>query len=100
MNESKTEVVLERIGLMPMPIDLYVTYEDGSEESYYIPLQMMRGEKPNPYPSLKRVVLKDWAWAFPEYTFEIDNGKKVKTMKIDVSQRMADIDLENNTFEQ
>jgi hypothetical protein len=100
MNENKTQVVLERKGLMPMPIDLFVTYEDGSEESYYIPLQMMRGEKPNPYPNLKRVVLRDWAWAFPEYTFEIDNGKKVKTMRIDVSQRMADIDLENNTFEQ
>ena len=100
MTENKTQVVLERKGLMPMPIDLFVTYEDGSEESYYIPLQMMRGEKPNPYPNLKRVVLRDWAWAFPEYAFEIDNGKKVKNMKIDVSQRMADIDLENNTFEQ
>ena len=100
MNDNKTQVVLERKGLMPMPIDLFVTYEDGSEESFYIPLQMMRGEKPNPYPSLKRVVLKDWAWAFPEYSFEIDNGKKVTNMKIDVSERMADIDLENNTFEQ
>jgi len=100
MTENKTQVVLERKGLMPMPIDLFVTYEDGSEESFYIPLQMMRAEKPNPYPSFNRVVLKDWAWAFPEYTFEIDNGKKVKNMKIDASQRMADIDLENNTFEE
>ena len=41
---GKTKVTLERIGLMPMPIDLYVTYEDGSQESFYIPLQMMRGE--------------------------------------------------------
>jgi hypothetical protein len=100
VSDDKTQVVLERKGLMPMPIDLFVTYEDGSEESFYIPLQMMRGEKPNPYPSLKRSVLKDWAWAFPEYSFEIDNGKKVKNMKIDVSERMADVDLENNTFEQ
>ncbi|MGK0176081.1 MAG: aminopeptidase N, partial [Ulvibacter sp.] len=100
MSENKTQVVLERKGLMPMPIDLFVTYEDGSEESYYIPLQMMRGEKPNPYPDLNRIVLRDWAWAFPEYAFEIDNGKKVKNMKIDVSQRMADINLENNTFEE
>jgi hypothetical protein len=99
VSDDKTQVVLERKGLMPMPIDLFVTYEDGSEESFYIPLQMMRGEKPNPYPSLKRSVLKDWAWAFPEYSFEIDNGKKVKNMKIDVSERMADVDLENNTFE-
>tara|TARA_R110002110_G_scaffold49502_16_gene146938 strand:- start:1950 stop:3782 length:1833 start_codon:yes stop_codon:yes gene_type:complete len=100
MSEHKTKVVLERKGLMPMPIDLFVTYEDGSEESFYIPLQMMRGEKPNPYPNVKRIVLKDWAWAFPEYSFEIDNGKKVKYIKIDASERIADIDLDNNTFEQ
>lgn len=96
--EDVTVVVLARIGLMPMPIDLYVTYEDGSQESFYIPLQMMRGEKPNPYPNLTRIVLSDWAWAYPEYVFEINNGKKVKNMMIDASQRMADINPENNVF--
>ena len=96
--EETTVVVLARLGLMPMPIDLYVTYEDGSQESFYIPLQMMRGEKPNPYPNLKRVVLSDWAWAYPEYIFEINNGKKVKNMMIDASQKMADINPENNIF--
>ncbi|HBL79952.1 MAG TPA: peptidase M1, partial [Aequorivita sp.] len=29
---ESTKITLERIGLMPMPIDLYVTYEDGSQE--------------------------------------------------------------------
>ncbi len=95
---TKTKVTLERIGLMPMPIDLYVTYEDGSQESFYIPLQMMRGEKENPFPGLQREVLKDWAWAYPTYEFEISNGKKVKNMMIDASQRMADINPENNVF--
>jgi hypothetical protein len=100
LSEDKTQVILERKGLMPMPVDLFVTYEDGTQESYYIPLQMMRGEKPNPYPNLQRVVLTDWPWAFPEYIFEIDNGKKVKNITIDISKRMADIDPDNNTFEQ
>lgn len=95
---GKTKVTLERIGLMPMPIDLYVTYEDGSQESFYIPLQMMRGEKDNPYPIFKRTVLKDWAWAYPTYSFEISNEKKVKNMMIDASLLMADIDLENNVY--
>jgi hypothetical protein len=95
---NSTKVTLARIGLMPMPIDLYVTYEDGSQESFYIPLQMMRGEKPNPFPNLTRTVLSDWAWAYPEYVFEISNGKKVKNMMIDASQRMADINPENNIF--
>jgi hypothetical protein len=99
-NGDATQVTLARNGLMPMPIDLYVTYEDGTLESFYIPLQMMRGEKSNPYPNLNRFVLKDWTWSNPEYVFEINNGKKVKNMMIDVSQRMADINSENNIFEQ
>ncbi len=95
---ENTKITLERIGLMPMPIDLYVTYEDGSQELFYIPLRMMWGEKPNPFTELKRTVLEDWAWAYPTYTFEIKNGKKVKNMMIDATQRMADVNLENNTY--
>ncbi len=96
---ENTKVTLERIGLMPMPIDLYVTYEDDSQELFYIPLRMMWGEKPNPFTDLKRTVLVDWPWAYPTYTFEIKNGKKVKNMMIDATRRMADINQENNIYE-
>ncbi|HAV54683.1 MAG TPA: peptidase M1, partial [Aequorivita sp.] len=96
---ESTKITLERIGLMPMPIDLYVTYEDGSQELFYIPLRMMWGEKPNPFTELKRTVLEDWPWAYPTYTFEIKNGKKVKNMMIDATRRMADINQENNIWE-
>ena len=96
---SGTAITLERIGLMPMPIDLYVTYEDGSQELFYIPLRMMWGEKPNPFSNLERTTLPDWPWAFPTYTFEINNGKKVKNMMIDATRRMADINPENNIWE-
>ena len=40
------EITIERVGKMPMPIDLEVTYKDGTKELFNIPLQMMRGEKP------------------------------------------------------
>ncbi len=98
-NGQKTEITLERIGLMPMPIDLYVTYEDGSQELFYIPLRMMWGEKPNPFSNLKRTVLADWAWAYPTYTFTVENGKKIKNMMIDATARLADINPENNIWE-
>jgi aminopeptidase N len=88
--ENKT-IILERIGLMPMPIDLSVTYIDGTKEEFYIPLQMMRGEKPT-----SATVVDDWAWAMPTYTFEA--SKAVKSIEIDSSQMMADINRENNTF--
>ncbi|MDC8005117.1 M1 family metallopeptidase [Aureisphaera galaxeae] len=94
-----TKVTLQRIGLMGMPIDVYAEFEDGSKASYYIPLQMMRGEKTNPTPDIDRVVLKDWAWAYPTYEFEIPTNKKVKRLVIDPSKLMADIAPENNTYE-
>lgn len=95
---NKTTVSLERIGLMPMPIEVEVKYDDDSEEVYYIPLQMMRKDKSNPNPSQKWTVLSDWAWANPSYEFVIDNGKKVKSVTIDSQRMMADIDLENNSY--
>lgn len=82
-------ITLERIGLMPMPIDLKVTYNDGSFEDFYIPLQMMRGEKPT-----NATIIKDWAWAYPTYTFK--TSKTVKSVEIDPSGLMADIDATNN----
>lgn len=99
LEENKTIVTLERIGLMPMPIDLYVIYEDDTQELFYIPLRMMWGEKPNPYINLKRTTLPDWAWAYPNYVFEIKNGKKPKTILIDATQRMADINWDNNMWQ-
>ncbi len=95
---SSTTVLLERRGLMPMPIDLMVTYQDGSLEFFYIPLQMMRAEKPNPYPDVPNTILDDWAWAFQEYQFTIPHGKPIKKIEIDPSKLMADIHLGNNVF--
>jgi len=96
---SNTKVTLERIGLMPMPIDILVVYKDGTQETFYAPLRAMRGEKENPYPNLKRTVLADWAWAYPSYEFQIAKPKEsIKAIVIDPSQLMADIHLENNSF--
>lgn len=86
-----SKITLERIGQMPMPIDVEVVYTDGSSENFNIPLRMMRGEKPT---SAK--VLEDWTWAHPTYTFDV--AKPVKSVTIDKSGLMADINLENNTF--
>ena len=47
-NGDKTTVSLERIGRMPMPIDLLVEYTDGTMESFYVPLRQMHFEKENP----------------------------------------------------
>ncbi|MBD0823299.1 M1 family metallopeptidase [Aestuariibaculum marinum] len=82
-------ITLERIGLMPMPLDLTVTYTDGTTEDFYIPLQMMRGEKPT-----TATIAPDWAWAYPVYTLKAN--KAVKSVQIDPKELMADINKENN----
>ncbi|MFT7351493.1 MAG: hypothetical protein ACI9XR_001243 [Flavobacterium sp.] len=97
---QKTGISLERIGRMPMPIDLLVEYTDGSIESFYIPLRMMGYEKENPTPEIKRTILKDWTWGNPNYFFELDKPKSsIKKITIDPSGLMADVKRDNNSYE-
>ena len=49
-----------------MPIDVAVTYADGTTEDFNIPLRMMRGNKPT-----DATVIEDWAWAHPTYSFSV-----------------------------
>jgi len=75
-----------------MPIDVSITYVDGSTENFYIPLSMMHGEK-----TTDATLIKNWSWAHPTYTFPV--SKEVKKVEIDPSQLMADIERGNNVFE-
>ncbi|MEM6720342.1 MAG: M1 family metallopeptidase [Bacteroidota bacterium] len=90
---SGNNVILERIGLMPMPIDITIKYTDGSSEEFYIPLRMMRGEKPT-----TATLKADWAWAYPTYTLE--TNKAIQSVEIDPSGLMADVNKENNVAQQ
>ena len=95
---ESTLISLERIGRMPMPIDLLVEYADGTKESFYVPLRMMSYEKSNPNPDSKRTVLNDWTWGNQNYNFTI-NKTNVAKVTIDSSGLMADVKRENNVFE-
>jgi len=95
---DKTVVTLERIAPMPMPMDVVVEYTDGSKEMFYAPLRIMRGEKPAE-DDKKRTVLPDWPWTHPTYSFTVPAGaQQIKHIQIDPSERLADINLNNNTF--
>lgn len=103
-NGANTIVSLERIGRMPMPIDLQVEYTDGTVESFYIPLRMLFFEKANPSRSvgtaIKRTVLNDWPWANPKYELTISKPKNsIKKITIDPSGLMADVKQQNNSYE-
>ena len=85
------EIILERIGSMHMPIDLLVSYEDGTDAYFYIPIVAMRGVKES-----KSILLKDWSWVAPKYRFSVQ--KKIQSVSIDPLEFMADIDKSNNSF--
>jgi len=88
---KNNEITLKNNGSMPMPLDVKVTYTDDSTEDFYIPLRMMYGSKPT-----KATIINDWSWVAPTYSFKV--SKSVKSVSIDPSGRMADIDKTNNVF--
>ncbi|MDZ7716313.1 MAG: M1 family metallopeptidase [Balneolaceae bacterium] len=98
--KGETVVTLERHDLTPMPIDLMVEYTDGSKELFYIPLRIMRGEKKeNEYADAAWTVAEDWPWVNPTYSLSIAKpASDIKRIEIDPSQRMADINRENNVL--
>jgi hypothetical protein len=61
---------------------------------------MMSFEKENPNPGIKRTVLSDWAWAYPNYEFSIQKNKNsIKKITIDPSGLMADVKQAGNSYE-
>jgi hypothetical protein len=60
-NGDTTTISLERIGRMPMPIDLIVEYTDGTTE-FLCSLAYDEFSKENPNPSVKNG-FSDWTWA-------------------------------------
>ena len=93
---GKTQIALKRIGKVPMPLDVVITYRDGSQELHYIPLNLMYGNKPAE-DNLTRIMQPEWRWTHPEYMFETSRRiNEIKTIEIDPSQRMADLNRSNN----
>ena len=95
-NDKTRGVSLRRIENMPMPIELFITFDDGSKELYYIPTDLMFNYKQFDQ-SVVVTNLSPWKWSNSEYSFFLeDNNKKVVFIEIDPSKRLADIDQKNN----
>ncbi|WP_370539745.1 M1 family metallopeptidase [Algoriphagus sp. Y33] len=97
---EQTDITLERIGLMPMPIDVVITYTDGSSEMVYLPLEIMRGEKSPEASAATRIISEDWPWTNLTKTITINKKMEtIKSIEIDPSKRLADINEDNNKVE-
>ena len=94
-NDSAT-IYLEKVGLMPMPLDIEVQYSNGTIEDHYTPIRMMWGSRPLKEGEIPHI---DWPWTFPTYSFKVPlNGVNIERIVIDPRGFTADADRENNEF--
>lgn len=94
---TDTFITLERLGDFPMPVDLVVTYKDGSQEMFYVPLNETLDNKKVEEKTIQRTDLVAWPWVNPTYTLKVGKStNEISSVEIDPSQRMADIDWKNN----
>jgi len=97
---GKTRVRIVNKGRMPMPIDLQLTFKDGSKEIHYIPMNLMFGAKAPEEGGAQRKVYEEWNWTSPSYI--IETGRKLADItiaEIDPSHRMADVNRKDNKLE-
>ena len=100
LEAQRSVLVLNRIGPMPMPLDVLVTTIDGKAYLYNIPLDIMRGAKAPEKEDAGWTVAPDWMWVAPVYELTLPYPPdQIKTVEIDPSLRMADIDRSNNIME-
>ena len=94
--EDERVITLKRKARIPMPIEVVVSFEDGSFNTYYIPNDLLHG-----YKSFKNDVylMEPWNWASTEYEFEVQGNKKVTRVEIDPSKRIADVNQLDNSVE-
>lgn len=98
-DDGKTRVILQNVGTIPMPQDVFVLTKSGELAYYYVPLGIQYGSKPNEFPAVARTELKAWAWTSPEYSFVIDTPfKDIEAIELDPTKRMADVYSANNVW--
>lgn len=96
-DNGKTKIRIKRVGEMPMPIDIQLSFKDGSKELHYIPLDLLYGQKPNENTALLRTIHEEWKWTHPTFVFEITRKIiDIQEVEIDPTERLADVDKKNN----
>ena len=77
-----------------MPIEVVVSFEDGSSDLYYIPNDLLHGFK-----SFNEEVylMEPWNWVSTEYEFAVEGNKKIIKIEIDPSKRIADVNQLDNS---
>ena len=98
-DENSTTITLENKGTIPMPIDFSILTADKKVVNFQIPLNMTHTWKSKDiYGDFKTIPYRPWTQK--EYTLTIPYSKsQISALGIDFSQRLADVNLEDNLVE-
>lgn len=96
---KKTVIELERMGAMPMPVELLVEH-NGKKDIYYIPLQVLRNEKPTPQGWKGQWYTQtDWPWAYPYYELTVNVPiEEITLLRLDPFEKVADVNDKNDQY--
>jgi hypothetical protein len=89
----RSTVTLRRHEPGVLPVDVWLRYDDGTEEVVTIPLSVMEGHKPVP---AEWTVAEPWAWTAPTYDLVVERPSRVVEAVVDPDRRMLDLDPSNN----
>jgi hypothetical protein len=96
---TETYVRVKRMNDLPMPLDILLSFKDGTKQMHYVPLSLMHGSKK----AEDSISFKKYpAQPFTKREVVISTDRRLNeivSIEIDPSLRMADIDRKNNKLE-
>ncbi|MFK8162673.1 MAG: M1 family metallopeptidase [Lewinella sp.] len=99
--KKQSKIVLEKIGRMPMPVEILVTLKNGDERWFYTAPRILRGTKTQPAYANSWTVMADWPWTNPTYDFNINVAKEdIKSVELNPTGRMFEDAVDNNKWEE
>jgi len=93
---DSVQVTLKRKADATMPLDVNVTYTDGTSEMHHIALGVMRGRKTDEGIYEQRIDHPDWNWTSPTYDLTFAKKDEIESIVIDPTQRLAETNRLNN----
>lgn len=94
MGEGATLIRLANNGEMPMPVDVVIELEGGTEIMYTIPLVMMHGHKD------EGLAASPWPWTHPTYELEVSyNMRDIRSIRLNPNRQVADLNPKNDVWE-
>jgi len=99
MDSSTSLIKLERIGEIPMPIDLLVELKDGTRFLVHIPLDLTFKHRASADEE-SFLQAETWKWVAPKYNLLLDIPvDQIRKVMIDPEEKIADIVRTNNLWE-